>query len=359
MRELWLMFGVFPVYSQTQNVYLDWPIAVEGYNPYAFGRPLGVYSSFNQKYHTGEDIRLVAGTEIQSIGDGLLKRYQTNGGGTSSCPYVGYGKLYAIIQYSLNRPLKVPVGVSDVTTSSDFTMSFGHILDEQDPNNPDGPSTGIPILDGGNRDLNFSRGQTIGWVAPHTGDCNSDDLNGDGAEHLHHGTIPGLDNLVSGYDSASESGYCPTHLVIAASRIGVFDYQDGSPPIFHDSNNQCTLHPGWSQAFVDKWWEEYANTKERGNDTDNYKYMQLDQYHNKLGRPDDNGSGTDFVHNWNGIWIQDMEQPTRIYLYGRFEGNINEKSFEMTHFLAKVCCFIRVIRLDARCFVETMLLLRV
>ena len=104
----------------------------------------------------------------------------------------------------------------------------------------------------------------------------------------------------------------PPHLVIAASRIGVY------------AADSTHTEPYWnsvkSQAFIDKWWEEYANSKERGTDPDNYKYMDLNNYHNNLGRPHDNGGGTDFVHEWSFPKTEDGEQRNyRIFLQDMYQ----------------------------------------
>lgn len=303
---IFLLFGFCGV-SGAENVYFDWPIAVDGFNPYSFtstsypnGRSLGTAS------HSGEDINLITGTTISSIGDGLGVKYQKNGGCTT--PYCGYGALYAVVQYSLDREvgIKIPFGHQTYTISKDFTFVYGHIFNEQYPGVPNTPTTGIQILDGENRTINFGRGSTIGWVAPHTTDGASDDLNGDGAEHLHIGCAPSLVTHLYGY--AEDTGYCPAHMVIAASRIGVFEADSTHTEPYWNGGDS-----GKSQAFSNVWWEKNADGT--------YKFMDLNNYHNKLGRPNNNhqnapNEGTDFVHLWESstdsdysVYAQDMLQP--------------------------------------------------
>jgi len=240
---------------------------------------------------------------VTSIGEGRIVRYKSDGCwqrrlSADPCMYCGYGVLYAVAQYMLSRELKVPVGKFGETTSREFSFVYGHILDRPYPGSPSEESTGWGISDG-EIDIPIARGETVGYVAPDgTDNCGSDDYNGDGAEHLHCGTTPDTRSVLAGY--GLDAGYSPAHLVIAASRVGVFERQDGS--------GEGVWQESPSDAIFEKWWG----------------FMELEHYHNKLGRPNNNhwdqSQGTDFVHYWQntytdplseGVWVQDFLQPYR------------------------------------------------
>lgn len=219
-RYLLFLTTIIFIFSGTvraDNVYFDWPIPVDLYDPYSFDRPLGAGVSGD---HSGEDVALNPGTSIGAVGDGTIKLYKKNGG-CDGGGYRGYGMLYAVAHHSLNRLIRIPIGVNTSTIIGDFSFVYGHISNYEDISDSNSSYTGIEI-NSSYRTISINSRQIIGFIAPddvpenENEYCHLLNYNGDGAEHLHLGAVSGHIGepyVISGYGypgpySAPSPGNC-------------------------------------------------------------------------------------------------------------------------------------------------------
>lgn len=113
--------------------------------------------------HLGHDIELKEGTPIYPIACGTVRLYRSAS---------GYGSLVVVIEHRLPKPLVVKNGLGAQVTITSFFTIYGHLR--------------ATTLANGWSPLAIRVGDTVG---PHDiiGYVEGDDLNGDGAEHLHLG----------------------------------------------------------------------------------------------------------------------------------------------------------------------------
>ncbi len=124
-------------------------------------------------YHSGHDILYEEGTAVRAIACGTVVVYRAS---------IGYGTLAAVIEHRLSRPVQVHNGDNELVTISAFLSIYGHIRRTSGINGggvDTGLRTGLPVL----------AGRIVGYVqhADERPGHAAEDLNGDGAEHLHLG----------------------------------------------------------------------------------------------------------------------------------------------------------------------------
>lgn len=126
---------------------------------------------YYDRVHLGEDEKLPEGTPIRSIADGRIVQYEG---------HAKFGTLVAVIEHDLGDPLTLNLAEGDhkTVTLTHFCSIYGHLRRsaERDGRGDTGLSLGARV----------NKGDIIGYVQADVV-VNGQDLNGDGAEHLHMG----------------------------------------------------------------------------------------------------------------------------------------------------------------------------
>lgn len=153
-----LMFLTKAVYAATAGT-LQYPVDRDLYVPGSYANRV----FFADQDHLGEDINLIEGTPIKTIGNGKLLEYR---------PSEGYGELVAVVEHDLGREYAFINAYGKIVVTRKILSIYGHIRDKK--KRDDQKSLSWKVGD------EVKLGDVIGYI-------NDNAHNGDGAEHLHLG----------------------------------------------------------------------------------------------------------------------------------------------------------------------------
>lgn len=164
-------FEMQPVaaYRQDQNTApaclaasMRYPTTASDFKQTLYGNR-GFLKDYQGYKHLGHDVVYAQGTAIHPLACGVLRFYG---------PATGYGSLVAVLEHKLEQPLSAENGEGEQVTFSSFLTIYGHLRKTSSLNGGDALTWRVGDT--------IKPTDTIGYIQ-------SDDLNGDGPEHLHLG----------------------------------------------------------------------------------------------------------------------------------------------------------------------------